>query len=232
MTMRQMILERCPNRPIIQYGYAHAPFEQRLVLLEQEPDMVAINFAPHDECFNYDEPAHPRIELYAIHARDELERYGRFTLEHGIKPEVETFQYGGIWNAQELVKKGLLETPVWATFFIGWRGGTWTPPTLKALQYMHDHLPEGFIFNTSVMDPPMHWQILTMAIMLGGHVREGMEDNPYLTPGEYATSNAQLIEKIVRIARELGREIATPDEARSILGLAQPAGCLKGAQAR
>lgn len=219
MAMRQMILAGCADKPVVQYGYAHAPFQQRLVLLEQEPDMVSVNFGPHDECFNYDEPAYPRVNLYAIHAREELEQYGRFTLEHGIKPEVETFQYGSVWNAQQLVKKGLMKTPVWVTFFFGWRGGTWTPPTAKALQYMHDHLPEGFNYNTSVMDPPMHWRLLTMAIILGGHVRVGMEDNPYLTPGQYASSNAQLVEKIVRIARELGREIATPDEARTIIGL-------------
>jgi 3-keto-5-aminohexanoate cleavage enzyme len=58
-----------------------------------------------------------------------------------------------------------------------------------------------------------------MAILLGGHVRVGMEDNPFLSPGEYAKSNAQLVEKIVRIAREVGRDIATPAEARAILGM-------------
>ena len=71
--------------------------------------------------------------------------------------------------------------------------------------------------NTSVRDPEEHWKILTTAIILGGHVRVGMEDNPFLTPGEYATSNAQLVEKIARISRELGREVATPDEARKII---------------
>ena len=82
---------------------------------------------------------------------------------------------------------------------------------------MHDHLPDGFQYNTSVMDPDEHWRVLTMAIMLGGHVRVGMEDNPFLSSGEYAKSNAQLVEKIVRISRELGREIASPAEARKII---------------
>jgi 3-keto-5-aminohexanoate cleavage enzyme len=68
------------------------------------------------------------------------------------------------------------------------------------------------------MDPAEHWRVLTMAILLGGHVRVGMEDNPFLVPGEYATSNGQLVEKIVRIARELGRDIASPEEARRIAG--------------
>ncbi len=56
-----------------------------------------------------------------------------------------------------------------------------------------------------------------MAIILGGHVRVGMEDNPFVAPGQYARSNAELVEKIVRIAHELGREIATPDEARAMI---------------
>ena len=85
------------------------------------------------------------------------------------------------------------------------------------MQYMHDHLPDQFLYNTSCMDPAEHWRVLTMAIMLGGHVRVGMEDNPYLAPDEYASSNAELVEKIVRISRELGREVATPAEARQII---------------
>lgn len=69
------------------------------------------------------------------------------------------------------------------------------------------------------MDPIEHWKVLSTAISLGGHVRVGMEDNPFITPGKYARSNAELVEKIVRIARDVGREIASPDEARAIAGL-------------
>jgi len=63
------------------------------------------------------------------------------------------------------------------------------------------------------------WPMVTAAMIMGGHARVGMEDNIYLSDGVLAKSNAELVEKIVRIARELGREIATPDEARKILGL-------------
>ena len=85
---------------------------------------------------------------------------------------------------------------------------------------MHDHKPENFNYSVSVMDPPTHWQVLTQSILLGGHVRVGMEDSPFVDSGAtYAKSNAELVEKIVRISRELGREIASPDEARKITGL-------------
>jgi 3-keto-5-aminohexanoate cleavage enzyme len=66
------------------------------------------------------------------------------------------------------------------------------------------------------MDPVEQWKVLSTAINLGGHIRIGMEDNPFIAPGEYARSNAELVDKIVRIARDLGREIASPDEARAM----------------
>jgi len=214
--LRQLITSRCS--PIIQYGIANGRFPQRKTLMrEQKPDMISTCFNAHDECFDY-EPGRKPVELYGLHDREELSEYCRVTRELGVKIEAECFHYGGVWNAERMVAKGLLSQPVWITFFLGWRGGCYTPPTLKAMQYMHDHLPRGFNYNTSVMDPEEHWRVLTMAVMLGGHVRVGMEDNPFLSPGQYAKSNAELVEKIVRIAREVGREVATPTEARKIVG--------------
>jgi 3-keto-5-aminohexanoate cleavage enzyme len=216
--LRALIEER--SKPVIQYGIANGRFPQRKELMRQQrPDMISVCFNAHDECFE-NEPGYPGVELYGLHNRDELTEYCHVTAEYGVKPEVESFHYGGIWNAMRMVSQGILKTPVWTTFFLGWKGGCWTPPTPKSLMHMHDHLPENFIYNVSVMDPPTHWQLLTLAIILGGHVRVGMEDNPYLSEGVRARSNAELVEKIVRIAREMGREIATPAEARRIMGIA------------
>lgn len=204
---------------IIQYGIANGRFPQRVELIKaHKPDMISTCFNPHDECFDY-EPGCDPVELYGLHSRDELEHYCDICNDLGVKIEAECFHYGGVWNAQRLLAKGMMRTPIWVTFFLGWRGGCYTPPTVKAMQYMHDHLPGGFIYNTSVMDPELQWPVLTQAILLGGHVRVGMEDNPFLANGEYARSNAELVDKIVRIAREVGREIATPDESREIIGL-------------
>ncbi len=215
---RDDILQECGStEPIIQYGIANGRFPQRKELMkDQQPDMISTCFNPHDECFDY-EPGCDPVELYGLHNRPELQEYCRVTSELGVKIEAECFHYGGVWNAERMLKKGLLKPPVWITFFLGWRGGSYTPPTVEAMLYNHHHLPDGFLYNTSVMDPELQWRILTTAIILGGHVRVGMEDNPFLSPGEYATSNAQLVEKIVRISRELGREVATPDEARAII---------------
>jgi 3-keto-5-aminohexanoate cleavage enzyme len=212
------ITDRCDA--VIQYGIANGRFPQRKQLVHtHKPDMISTCFNAHDECFDY-EPGRPPVELYGLHNRDELAEYCKISSETGVKLECECFHYGGVWNCLRMIELGLLKKPVWVTFFLGWKGGCWTPPTLKAMQYMHDHLPEGFNYNTSVMDPAMHWQVLTMAIQLGGHVRVGMEDNPFLDPGRYAANDVQLVEKIVRISRELGREIASPAEARKIVGIA------------
>jgi len=218
LKLKQGITSRC--QPIIQYGIANGRFPQRQQLMrEQKPDMMSVCFTAHDECFDYNPGAEP-VELYGIHDREELRGYCELSTETGVKIEVESFHYGGIWNAMRLVKAGRLKLPVWTTFFLGWRGGAWTPPTPKALMYMHDHCPEGFNYNVSVMDPEEHWKIITQAILLGGHVRVGMEDSPFLDNGStFARSNAELVEKTVRIARELSREVATPEEARRIIGL-------------
>ena len=202
---------------MIQYGIANGRFPQRKLLMEdQRPDMISTCFNAHDECFDY-EPGREPVELYAIHDREELKEYCEITRRLGIKIEVEAFHYGGVWNALRMMEKGLLDGPVWTTFFLGWKGGCWTPPTPQAMVYMADHCPPDFIWNTSVMDPVEQWKVLSNAITLGGHVRVGMEDNPFLTPGEYARNNAELVEKAVRIARDIGREIASPDEARAML---------------
>jgi 3-keto-5-aminohexanoate cleavage enzyme len=220
--LKDLITARCT--PIIQYGIANGRFPQRVESMKQHPDMMSICFNAHDESFQPD-PDYPPVELYGIHDRGELENYCRYTKQYGVKPEVEAFHYGAIWNAQRLIKMGLLDTPVWTTFFLGWPGGCWTPPTVGAMQYMHDHKPAEFNYSVSVMDPPTQWTVLTQAILLGGHVRVGMEDNPYLdTKGTLARSNAELVEKIVRIAREIGRDIASVEEARSITGLHKPVG--------
>jgi 3-keto-5-aminohexanoate cleavage enzyme len=215
--LRRDIIEGSSSRPIIQYGIANGRFVQRRqLMIEQKPDMISTCFNPHDECFDY-EPGREPVELYGLHHRPELEEYCRVTAQLGIKIEAECFHHGGVWNAQRMVQKGLLATPVWITYFLGWRGGSYTPPTTEAILFNHHHLPPGFLYSTSVMDPDEHWKILTVAIILGGHVRVGMEDNPFLSPGRYARSNAELVEKMGAIARALGREIATPEEAREII---------------
>ncbi len=203
---------------IIQFGIAGARLEDRIPLMDLHPEMMSVAFNSHDEYFQPN-PEDPPNAIYALHPLEELRGYARETAARGVKMEVESFHTGAIWNLRKLQSEGLLPDPVWTTLFIDWAGGSWTPPNERALINMVDSLPAGVNFNVSVMSPERQWQLLALTIGLGGHVRVGFEDNPYLEPGVLAKNNAELVEKIVKIAGLLGREVATPDEARQIIGL-------------
>jgi 3-keto-5-aminohexanoate cleavage enzyme len=85
--------------------------------------------------------------------------------------------------------------------------------------YLANYVPERSNWHLSVMDPGMQWKLLPVAIGLGGHVRVGWEDNPYLPDGTASRSNAELVEVVVRMAESMGRPIASPQTARAIIGL-------------
>ena len=205
--------------PVMQFGVASARLEEKVKLMTLRPDMMAVAFNAHDEYFNPD-PQFPPKRMMAIHPVEELLAYAKAAVAHKVRLEVECFHTGAFWNLEFIRRAGYLKEKAYTTLFLGWPGGTWTPPTEKALIYMVDHLPNNCIWNVSVMNPGKQWDLLSLAVSLGGHVRVGYEDNPYIAPGELAKNNAVLVERMVKIAQGLGREVATPHEARRILGLA------------
>ena len=147
---------------------------------------------------------------------DFLEELSRRMLAADVKPEIEVFDSGMIENAMTLVKKELIKTPFWWQFVFGVRGGT--PATARSLVHLVDSLPSGSLWSVCAIGRhqlPMNM----LAIAMGGHARTGLEDNLNYRQGEPAQSNAQLVARLARISRECGREPATPDEAREILGL-------------
>src|SRR5262245_16385612 len=216
--------------PIMQFGVASARIEEKIKLMELGPDMMAVCFNAHDEYFQ-PEPSLPPKRMMAIHPVEELIAYAKAAEEHKVKLESECFTTGAFWHLDFVRKQGYLREKTYTTLFIGWPGGTWTPPTERALQFMVDNLPQNCIWNVSVMNSEKQWPILALAVALGGHVRVGYEDNPYMAPGEFARNNAVLVERMVGIARSLGREVATPNEARKILGLTR-AQCRSSMQTR
>ncbi len=144
-----------------------------------------------------------------------LEHLARDMLAHGVKPEIECFESGFIDNARRLIDAGLLRPPHWFQFVLGIQGGA--PATVKQLLHMVEQLPPDSRWSVCAIGRqqlPMNMA----ALVMGGHARTGLEDNHYLTRGVKAT-NAQLVERLVRLGREVGREIATPAEARAMLGL-------------
>lgn len=223
---------RATGRAIVQFGLASIRLEQKLELWQKlRPDMSSINFNSHDEYFQPDPNFPPAGYCYSIHPISELREYAQLAKANNVKLEIECFNTGAFWaiekvragefwvNGQREDETGLLDDPLWVTLFLGWPGQSWTPPTAKGLQFLVDHLPRATNWSMSCMTPSVYWGVIAHAIAIGGHIRIGMEDCPYLEPGVYARSNAELIEKAVRIAREIGREIATPEEARALSGL-------------
>lgn len=134
----------------------------------------------------------------------------------GIKLELELFHDGHINEVHGLLERRELVEPVYATLIFG--GGSLTPARPWNLLTAIDNLPEGALFNTLGFGKHQ-LPFGTLGILLGGHVRVGLEDTVYYRRDELAESNAQLVERIVRVAEELGREVATPSQARDILGL-------------
>jgi 3-keto-5-aminohexanoate cleavage enzyme len=145
-----------------------------------------------------------------------LERLAIKMKEYQIKPEIEIFDVGMIENTMRIVKKGLMEPPFHFQFVLGIHGGM--PATPKNLMYLSESIPPGSTWS-AIGASKDQLAINTMSILLGGHVRVGMEDSVYYRRGELAKTNAQFVERIVDLSRTLGREIATPNEAREILGL-------------
>lgn len=182
----------------------HTP-EERLQPVELRPEMATLSCGT---C-NFGSDVFMNSEEY-------MEKFARRMKELGVKPEIEVFERGMIENALRLVKKGLLDTPLHFDFVLGVPGAC--PGTPEDLMHMVRSIPAGSTWTVAGIGRA-ETPLAVMAIILGGHVRVGFEDNIYYHKGVLAESNAQLVERVVRIAKELGREVAVPDEAREILGI-------------
>jgi 3-keto-5-aminohexanoate cleavage enzyme len=134
----------------------------------------------------------------------------------GIKPELEVFDKGMIDMAMRLHKKGHILPPLHFNLVMGVNGGIGGTP--RDLMFMMGSLPEGATYTVSGVGR-FQLPLTTISMACGGHVRVGLEDNVFLDKGVLAKSNADFVARAVRIARELNRPIATPDEARKILSI-------------
>jgi 3-keto-5-aminohexanoate cleavage enzyme len=145
-----------------------------------------------------------------------LETLAKETLEKGIKPELEVFEVGMVYTCIRFLERGLLKPPLHFQFVLGVLGGM--PATPKSLLHLSEIIPQGSTWSVIGIGPGQ-LPMAMMAMIMGGHVRVGLEDNLYYSKGILAKTNAQLVERVVRIAKEYEREIATPQESRKILNL-------------
>jgi uncharacterized protein (DUF849 family) len=182
------------------------------------PPMAALNMGS----MNYAMYSPEKKRFYHDHIFEN--RFGdiRFYLEAmnaaGTRPEMECFDLGHINNCAPLRDLGLVPEPACYSLVMGVLGGI--PASTRNLLNMVDSLPPGAHWQ-AIGIGRVQWPLIAAAITLNGHLRVGLEDNFYLTPGAMANSNAQLVDKAARLVHELGGQVASPQEAKAMLGLSQ-----------
>jgi 3-keto-5-aminohexanoate cleavage enzyme len=177
------------------------------------PDMVSLEVAPSNMILDGKIIETPWNRLWA-------EEIARDLLRKGIKPEVEIYNNSDMDDVEYLIEKGVLKKPYYISFVMGMhrinnQASRYSP---KHLMHLVDILPSNSIFSV-VGIGKIQFQATTLSLLLGGNARVGFEDNIYIAKGKMAESNAQLVSKIVGIAKDIGREPASPKEARKRLGI-------------
>jgi 3-keto-5-aminohexanoate cleavage enzyme len=193
-------------------GGPNLTFEQRIECLYAKPEMASLNMG-----------SLMRVSgQYAgspfSNMPEDIETYVTRMRELGVKPEMEVYNHAMFREVENLINKGLVERPYYINLVLGMKYQGAVEATPKYLNSMIDFLPEDVIFNVTPIGAAQ-LPLTTMGMILGGCIRVGMEDNIFYRKGELAKSNAQFVARAVRIARELNKEPAAPEEARKILGL-------------
>ncbi len=201
---------RAQSDLIVQFSTGGAigmTLQERAAVLELRPEMAtltcgSVNFG--DDIFENSFPI----------MRDLLKKMNEF----GVRPELEIFDKGHLANARRLAKERLLSFPQHVDFVLGVPGGL--EATVQNLCDLVDDLPEGCTWSVAGIGK-RQLPMAMAAIAMGGHVRVGLEDNLFYSRGRLA-KNEELVARVVRLAAEAGRSIATPDRARKVLGLPMP----------
>jgi len=204
----QRIKEKCPDIIICATtsGRVHPQVEHRTEVLELVPEMASLTAGS----FNF--PKYP-----SVNSLDTIKTLATLMRERGILPEIEIFEPGFINTSTYLAKNGYLRTPIHYNLLLGSLGSI--SADVRDLVYLVESLPFGSTWSATGIGR-FQTQINIAAILMGGHVRVGIEDSIYYNyPKRELSTNEQLVKRIVRLADELGREIASPEETRKILGL-------------
>ncbi len=207
--------------------------EQRVAVVSTfQPELASLNFGSLNFALfpvvaKYKEWKFPWEAQYLSMTEDmifpntfkTLREFCGYFNENQTKPEIEIYDVGMINNLAFMIHEGHIKTPVYLQFVMGILGGI--PATIDNLMFLYRSARDAIgDFQWSVCAAGRHqMRMCTMSLMMGGNARVGLEDSLYLEKGRPAKSNAEQVEKIVRIAGEVGVETASPDEARRILGL-------------
>jgi uncharacterized protein (DUF849 family) len=182
-----------------------SPEERVAHVLELKPDICSLDVAT----MNFGAHAFVNVPGH-------IERIAAAARNVGVKPELEVFDLGHVALSRHLCERGHFASPVWMQLCLGVPWGA--PATTEAMLAMKQALPPGALWSAFGISRH-EFSMVAQAIVLGGHVRVGLEDNLYLGPGELSPGNAPLVERAARIIRELGESVATSAQAREIIGL-------------
>lgn len=202
------IKKKCPDIIICATtsGRVTPQVEHRSEVLGLRPEMASLTMGS----LNF--PKYP-----SVNSPETIEALASSMRDKGILPEVEIFEPGFINTAKYLARKGYLKTPLHFNLLLGSLGSI--PANMRDLVFLVESLPPESTWSATGIGR-FQTQINVAAILMGGHVRIGIEDSIYYNyPKREWATNVMLVKRIVRIAEEIGREIATPDEARGILGI-------------
>jgi 3-keto-5-aminohexanoate cleavage enzyme len=192
-------------------GSPTLPVEERLNTVLLEPEMCSLNMGLLNFFIRGE-------QVFFSNHRSDIVRFAQEMRKRGVKPELEAYNEAMLEEVDHLVGTGLLEPPFMVNCVLhtptqgGLRG------TARNLLGMVERMPANAVVNVSSMGRTQ-LPITTIALSMGLHVRVGMEDNVYYRRGELVENNARLVERTVRIARELERPIASPAEARALIGV-------------
>lgn len=215
--IKEKILQKCDLIINFSTGTIGVPKEERIAHITRlKPDIGALNmgsmnyakYSPKKKAFVFDFVFENNFQtiLYFLNHMNAA----------GVKPELECFDTGHVNNIAPLFDMGVLKKPVQFSFIMGVLGGI--AATTQNLCHQVRQIPADSTWEVIGISHDQ-WRMIAAALSLGGNIRVGLEDNFYVEPGRMAKSNGELVEKAVRMCRDVGREIATPAQARKILHL-------------
>lgn len=225
--INKAIRERCPDIIINNTtgGGFGATKEQRISSTEALPEMASLNCGPMMARATIPKRPPPLegrpedipVDVCVPITYGETQYFAQTMLERGVKPELELYHPAQYEVVDNLIRKGLVKPPYFIQFVMGFQ--TSALPTLKGFLAMLDGLPDNAMFEVAgIMSAQV--PMLTLAMLFGGHVRTGLEDVILYRKGELATTT-KLVERVLRLAELLDRPIATPGEARRMLGISE-----------
>ena len=208
------IRQRCDV--LIHAGVAAMPIDQRIELFKAaRPDIASFLLGHHSIVVR-------GRELSSLRTRADALRLLQAHVETRVAPDFEIFHAGSTRNLGFLLDRVNVPRPLVTTLFFGWDGGEWSPPTVEEYLHRLSLVPSDALYSITVAGAEQSL-LHALAIGRGGHVRAGLGDYPYFNEGVLAASTAQWIPRFKQMAQDLSRELATPQQAAAIIGVAQRA---------